>query len=385
MPLFRENKKLYLDVQRQIASDGADAWIIYGYKATSPTFSSFFSDRRISRRAFYVIPARGEPRLIVHSVDADKFADVPRQIYGGNDELRRHLLDEVSRNRRVLMEYSPLGAIPALSSLDAGTYELLSGLGFEILSSKDVHQKVFARWTQHDLEQHARSASVYFNALQDTLRHVRAHVGRLTERDVVQFLSEKAARDGVEICVPCVAVNEHSGMPSYALKGEGATIKDGDLLFIDCHARTPGSVFSDITWISYLGREPPAAYVEAFEAVRTARQRALDLLRQAYRDKRRVEGWELDRVARDYFGSIGKEAYFTHRLGHSLGKDIHGPGANLDDFESHDTRELIPGTAFTIEPGLYFPEFGVRTEINVYISENGPEVLTPEQSGIQCI
>jgi Xaa-Pro aminopeptidase len=379
------SSELRREISTYVSDEQADAWIVYGYKGINPTFSYFFDDRRLSRRAFYVIPASGEPHLIVHAVDADRFKDVARRVYHDKDDLLRCLTEEAARHKRVLMEYSPNGALPAASYLDAGTYQLLCGLGFDIRSSQDVHQKLFSRWTPADLADHQRSASVYFDSLQETLWHVRKNVGRVTERDVLQVLSERCSREGVEICVPCVAVNQHSAMPSYQLKDAGATVNEGDWLFIDCHSRTPGKVFSDITWVSYVGQNPPAAYVAAFDAVRGARDLAVETLRDAYKHKRRIEGWELDRVARDYFKERGQEQYFTHRLGHSLGRDIHGPGANLDDFESHDTRPLIPGTAFTIEPGLYFQDFGVRTEINVFLTESGPEILTPLQASIQCI
>jgi Xaa-Pro aminopeptidase len=373
------------EMPRYIESEQADAWIVYGYKDINPTFGHFFDGRRISRRAFFIIPVSGAPRLIVHAVDADRFKDVDRRIYHGREDMLGYLAEEVARNKRVLMEYSPLGALPANSFLDAGTYQLLSDIGFEIRSSADVHQSLFARWTAADRDDHARAATVYFEALQATFLHVRQNLGRITERGVLDYLTDQVARNGCEICVPCVAVNQNSAMPSYTLKGAGATVHEGDWLFVDCHCRIPGKVFADITWVSYVGQNPPARYVAAFEAVRDARDMAVDAVRAAYRDKRRIEGWELDRLARDYFGQTNNDKYFTHRLGHSLGKDIHGPGANLDDFESHDTRQLIPGTAFTIEPGLYYADFGVRTEINVLLDESGPSILTPEQKTIQCI
>lgn len=369
----------------EIERSDADAWVIHDFRGSNQAFRNIFPQAATSRRAFLLVPSVGKPSLLVSAVDADKFPGVERVVYASHEDLVGRLTALAALYPRILMEYSPNGLLPVISCLDAGTYELLRGVGFEIRSSADLHQRMFARWSAQDLEDHRYAADVYMRSLQAAFRYIRENLGKVREGDVFDFLHEQVAREGVELGVPCVAVNEHSGMPHYELQRPGHLIGEGDWVFIDCHARLPGKVYADITWVGYVGKDPPERYRAAFQAVREARDLAVEAVRNAYRQERRIEGWQLDRIARDHLGGLGHGAYFTHRLGHSLGRDIHGPGANLDDFECRDTRALIPGTAFTVEPGLYFPDFGVRSEINVYLEASGPRVLTPLQMQIETI
>lgn len=372
-------------ILEKLPSSDADAWIICDYKDSNPAFRFFFSDIRVSRRAFFVISQDEAPFVVAHRVDYNRFKGYKILPYSGYDDLLRIIKDIRARYNKVLVDYSGLGGASPLSSIDAGTLHLLEAAGFSIKTSEELHQHVFARWNPDDVAAHKKASIVYFDALQGSFQYIRENLGKVTEGDVVNYLDERTRREGIEICVPCVAVNRNSSFPSYSRVGAGATINERDWLFVDCHAHIPGEVFSDITWVAHVGGRPPEAYERAFAAVRDARNLAVDLVQEAFAQGRRIEGWEVDRAVRTFFSMTGQDKYFAHRLGHSLGKTIHGVGANLDDLETHDTRPLIKGTAFTIEPGLYYEDFGLRTEINVIIGENGPEVVTPMQNDIHII
>jgi len=288
--------------------------------------------------------------------------------------------------RRVLMEYSPGGALPTMSYVDAGTFELLTSLGFEILPSADLYQELFATWTEQELAEHRLAARELGRVVLAAFGFIGENLGRVTEGDVAGFIRREFGAAGLETdSGPNVSVNAHSADPHYDPLGSGSVISAGDWVLIDLWARRPGGVYADITWVGYAGREVPARYRQAFDVVRAARDLALKFLAEALGSGRRVEGWEVDRAARNLVAERGFGAYFTHRLGHNLGRDVHGKGANLDDYETRDTRALIPGLGLTVEPGLYFGDFGVRSEINVYLGPHGPEVTTPAQEEVVLI
>lgn len=371
-------------IRAYLSENRLAGWLVYDFRGLNPVFAELVGRPSGTRRAFLVIRSAGEPVLLVHQVDAGAFAGLDREVYRNRAELADRLRALFPEGRRVLMEYSPGGALPTMSYVDAGTFELLRGLGFEIESSADLYQQVFACWTEADLAAHRAAAGELGRIVNEAFGFIGANLGRITEGQAVGFIRQEFAAAGLEAdSGPNVSVNAHSGDPHYEPPGgAGAVISAGDWVLIDLWARCPGGVYADITWVGYAGRHVPTRYQEAFDVVRAARDRALGFIEAAWREGRRIEGWEVDRVARAFVEERGLGKYFTHRLGHNLGREVHGRGVNLDDYETHDTRPLVPGLGFTIEPGLYFDEFGVRLEIDVYLGSRGPEVTTPVQNEV---
>lgn len=374
-------------IRAYLSEKGLAGWLVYDFRGLNPVFAELVGRTSGTRRAFLVFRADGDPVLVVHQVDAGGFAGLERRVYRNRTELADRLCDLFPDGRRVLMEYSPGGALPIMSYVDAGTFELLGALGFEVESSADLYQQVFACWTGEDLAAHLAAAGELGRIVGEAFGFIGENLGQVTEGQVVEFIRGRFAAAGLESdSGPNVSVNAHSADPHYEPPaGAGALISAGDWVLIDLWARRPGGIYADITWVGYAGRQVPARYQEAFDVVRAARDQALSFIEAAWRAGRRVEGWEVDRAVRALVERRGLGEYFTHRLGHSLGREVHGKGVNLDDYETHDTRPLIPGLGFTIEPGLYFADFGVRSEINVYLAPGGPEVTTPVQNEVFLI
>jgi Xaa-Pro aminopeptidase len=291
---------------------------------------------------------------------------------------------------KIAMEYSPGGALPRASKVDAGTLEMVRGFGVEVASSADLVQFATQRWTPAQLESHRQAALGLDRIVHDAFAHVGEQMGSgLTEYELAEFIRERFQEEGLEASEgPVVAVNQHSSDPHFDPKPEDSVlIARGDWLLIDLWARLPDTdaMYADITWTGFVGEEPGPKHREVFAVVIGARDAALAEIERAFREAEVLRGWQLDKVARDHITRAGYGDYFNHRLGHSLGREAHGNAVNLDSWETFDTRELIPGIAVTVEPGIYLPQFGVRSEIDVFISETGPEVTTEVQREIVLI
>ena len=300
-------------------------------------------------------------------------------------------LGEIIRGAaRVAMEYSPQGALPRVSKVDAGTLEMVRGLGVDVVSSADLLQYATQRWSDEQLRSHLVAAE----RLGHIVRQAFGYIGDTlssgpTEYEVAEFVRRRFGEEGLETSDgPVVAANEHSSDPHFEpTPRSSVAIKAGDWVLIDLWARLRGddTMFADITWTAYVGDSVPPSHQRVFDAVIGARDAAVAELEQAYRQGRVLEGWQMDAVARDYTARAAYGDYFNHRLGHSLGREVHGNAVNLDGWETHDARQIIPGIAVTIEPGIYLPEFGVRSEIDVFISESGPQITTPVQRSVVLI
>jgi len=385
-----------LDLMRaQMRGRAIDAWLMADFRGNNPVFWQAIGARReTTRRIFLCVPQRGEPWLLVHRVDRALFGDVGISLepYIGWQELRDKLALLLGGATRVAMEYSPGGALPIMSWVDGGTLDLLRGLGMEICSSAELYQAAAAAWSAAALDSHLWAASEVAEVKDAAFALVRWTLQAQTtvsEYDVQEFVVREFQRRGLETWMrPIVAVNEHASDLHYQPTAEAhAAIRPGDGLLLDLWARRPGeqNIYADMTWVAYAGTEAPPDYARAFEAVAGARDGVVARLRQAWQRGESVQGWELDRVARDRITEAGYGAYILHRTGHSLGPgpSVHGLGMNLDDLETHDTRAALPGAGFTIEPGIYLPRFGVRSEINVFIdAQAGPRVTTPVQKEI---
>ena len=381
--------------QTFMTAEGIDAWLLYDYRGGNPLFWTLIGDSKApTRRAFLIVPGRGEPVLLIHTIDQMFFIDValPKRVYRSWEEMRALVAALLGAARRVAVDYSPDGAVPTASFIDGGTLEWLRGGGYDLVPSADLFQASATAWDDDAIASH-QSASALVAAIKDgafdLVRRAIAGGARIDEYDVQRYIVGEFERLGLETeGEPVVQVNGHSGTPHYEpRRGTAAAIGPGDWLLIDFWARHPGerNVYADIAWGAYAGADIPPRLQAVFDIVRRARDGALAAIRQAWAEGRVLEGWQVDDVARGIIKAAGYGDGFHHRTGHSMGpgQRLHALGVNLDNLETHDTRRILPRTGFSIEPGIYLPEFGVRLEINVYLDpERGPCVTTPIQDEI---
>ena len=380
--------------QEYMATQALDAWLIYDYQGMNPALEDVMGPlHHVTRPVFALIPRDGRSVLLTHAVDAGRFSlddawDVRR--YAGRDDLQSHLKQLLPPLRRVAMEYSPLGALPRASRVDGGTLEMVRSLGPDVVPSADLVQYATQRWSHAGLATHRRAADALGRIVLEAFEEIGSKAGTgFTEYDAAEFIRARFRDEG--LCTdtgPVVAANAHASDPHFEPTPElSVAFKRGDWVLIDLWARDPAAagLFADITWVAYLGDSVPQKHREVFDVVTGARDAAADFLTQAIAAGRAVQGWEADKVARDYITERGYGDAFTHRLGHSLGRVVHAGGVNLDGLETHDTRSFIPGLGFTIEPGVYLPEFGVRSEIDLYIGPSGLEITTPVQRDVVLV
>lgn len=373
-------------VRKALDDDRLDGWLFYYFQGNDPLALRILkipSDRFFTRRWFYFVPRRGAPVKIVHRIEPDALDGLPGRTtdYASWRELGAALRAALRGARRVAMQYSPKSAVPYIARVDAGTVEWVRSLGPRVASSGDLIQRFESVLTPAQARQHRRTArdlgDIVRRAFGFIGRTVRAK-GRTTERDVQRFVLREFDRRGLETGAdPIVAVNRNSARPHHAPSEErSAAIGRGDWVLLDLWAKPagPDAVYADITWCGFVGREVPARYVRVFEIVRRARDAAVALVRRRCAAGRAVRGWEVDRAARSVIERAGYGKYFIHRTGHSIGREDHANGANMDGLETRETRRLLPGTLFSIEPGIYLKRFGVRSEINVFYSDRGPLV-----------
>jgi Xaa-Pro dipeptidase len=385
-------------VQAALREDGLDGWLLYDFHGSNPIARSVAGlnggGKITTRRWYYLVPASGAPRALVHAIEPDTLSHLPGQarIYGGREALARGLDTLLAGQRRVAMEYSPDNAIPYLARVDAGTVEAVRRRGVDVVSSGDLVQRFEARWTAAALAAHlTASAALYrikdraFEAIAD---RVRAGTPT-TEYDIQQLMVGWFADEGlVADDPPVVAAMEHAGNPHYLPQpGTSRRLGRDELILLDLWGKLkqPGAVFADITWVGFTGHAVPDEYSRAFEAVAAARDVAVRVVQDAARDGADLRGWQVDQAARAVLADAGYAEQILHRTGHSLGTDVHGNGVHMDDYETHDDRRLLPGTGFTIEPGLYFPTFGVRTEINMFFDFSEARVSGPSQTAILAL
>ncbi|HLH74888.1 MAG TPA: M24 family metallopeptidase [Chloroflexota bacterium] len=379
------------DAQAYLQRTQLDGWLLEDFHHNNPIFWQVVGGRRhTTRRAFLLIPPHGSPRFLLHEVDAQRLTDLgwPVEVYRSRADQEKGLQTLLDGRQRIAMEYSPGCALPVVSRVDAGTIEEVQALGVQVVSSGDVLQYAVSRWTPEQVEMHRIAAQAVVDVAQDAFGFIHQNLAAgIGEIEVRQFILDRFAALGLMTDEgPTVAVNQHSGDPHYEPTRESsAPIRTGDWVLIDLWGKLTqtGAIYGDTTWVAYVGNQVPILYERVFDVVRRARDAAVNFLEDAWRQGRALEGWEVDRLAREIIERDGYAAFFTHRLGHSLGEAIHSNGVNLDSFETRDTRQIIPGVGFTIEPGIYLNDFGVRLEINVYVDPSkGPTVTTPLQREI---
>jgi Xaa-Pro aminopeptidase len=382
-------------VQRALAEDGLDGWLLYDFNGSNPIAARLAdlasSSKMTTRRWYYLVPAKGEPRGLVHKIERHNLDHLPgeKRAYAGREELAAGLRQMLTGLKRVAMEYSPGNAIPYVSRVDAGTVEAVRESGVDVWSSGDLVQRFEAVWSDEALTTHRRASDSLYRIKDrafDLVRKAVAGGEPLTEFDVQSAMVEWFEDEGlVSDASPNVSAQENAGNPHYHPSRDiHRAIRPGELLLLDLWGklRTPGAVFADITWMGFTGPRVPAEYVAAFAAIRDGRDAAIDLVQSAVRDGREIRGFEVDRACRAVVERAGFGLEFIHRTGHSLGETIHGNGVHMDDYETHDDRRLIPGTGFTIEPGVYTDRYGLRTEINMFVGEREAQVTGPVQTEI---
>jgi Xaa-Pro dipeptidase len=366
-------------IQSALRQFGFDGWLLYdfrGLNVLARRVLGFNDNLFLSRRWFYFIPVQGEPRKLVHRIEPHALDHVPgsQQVYLRWQELEANVKTLVQGVRRVVMEYVPRNANPYVSRVDAGTVELVRSFGVEILPSGDLVQLFEAcwddeQWALHlEAAQHTRSA--YDAVWQFIAERVRQN-GSVRETEVQQRILDHFAQHRLTTDhPPIVGVNAHSGDPHYAPgPSSDAPIRAGDFVLVDLWAKCdrPRAVYSDLTWTAFVGKDVPARHAEIFRIVARARDAAIERVRQAFRTGETLQGWQVDQAARDVIDQAGYGQYFCHRTGHSIGQETHGNGANMDNLETREERRVLPRTCFSVEPGIYLPEFGVRSETNVFV------------------
>jgi Xaa-Pro aminopeptidase len=376
-------------VQRALQEDGLDAWLLYDFRGSNPIAARLTglagSGKMATRRWYYLIPATGEPRGLVHAIERHNLDGVPgeKRAYSRRDELAAGLRTLLGGARRVAMEYSPGNNIPYISRVDAGTVEAVRQAGAEVVSSGDLVQRFEAVWSDEVYRTHCVAADKLYRIKDRAFDLVRERVGggTLTEYDVQQEMLKWFEEEGlVADDTPNVSAQENAGDPHYhPSRDVHRPIRRNEIVLLDLWGKLPktGAVFADITWVGFTGAAVPETYARAFAAARDGRDAGIELVQAAAREGRPLRGFEVDRATRAVIERAGFGGQFIHRTGHSLGEDVHGNGVHMDDYETHDDRRLIPGTGFTIEPGVYTAEFGVRTEINMFVTERDAVVTGP--------
>ncbi len=368
------------------------AWLFYGFHDVDPIATRILqlrSDDLGTRRWFYLIAATGEPKKVVHRIESTVLDHLPggKAVYLSWQQLQTCLQELLNDCDSVAMQYSEKGAIPDISRVDGGTVELVRSCGTRIVSSGDLIQHFESVWTNAQLAQHRQTAQTLTTIVSRTFEQTGRQISlgnSPTELSVQKMILDSFREEGLASeHPPIVAVNKHSADPHYQPGPQAdSRIGEDDFLLIDLWAKAAGedSVYADITWTGLFGPSPSEQLREVFEVVRRSRERGVDFLRQRFQTATPPQGWEVDDAVREVVRQAGYQEFFLHRTGHNLGSELHGNGLHFDNLETHDTRLAIPGICCTIEPGIYLPgEFGVRSEINVYLGKQGPEVTTPAQ------
>jgi Xaa-Pro aminopeptidase len=375
-------------VQAALRQFSLDGWLICDFRGSNVLARrvlGFPEGQMGSRRWFYFIPAEGEPRKLVHRIETGALDHLPgsKAIYLRWQELEAGVGALVSGARRIAMEFSPRNANPYVARVDAGTVELVRSFGAEIVSSGDLIQLFEATWDDEQIASHL-AAAVHTNAAYDKAwrfiaDQVRSRGSVLETAVQAHIMQHFQANRLTTYHPPIVAANEHSGDPHFETSlATDHAIKPGDFVLIDLWAKLdqPRSVYSDLTRVAFVGETVPEKYEKVFQIVAAARDAAIAKVQTSFAAKKPLMGWEVDQACRDVIDQAGYGQYFIHRTGHSIGQEVHGNGANIDNLETREERTILPRTCFSIEPGIYLPEFGVRSEVDVLIDGQGEVLVT---------
>ncbi len=375
-------------IQKSIKEKGIDGWLfcdfhhrdMMAYKILKLpiTFTS--------RRWFYLIPAEGTPKKLVSKVESTKLNELPgeKNTYLSWRELHSSLKELLKGMKTVAMQYSPMNNIPYVSVVDGGTIELVKSTGVEVVSSADLVQEFEAIIDEEGYKSHVEAGKIIQDIKDRAFKKIREALDKgekLTEYQLQQWIVSEFHKNNLT-CMdehPIVGINEHPSDPHFTPTPDNPYhFKEGDRVLIDLWAKLnkPGAIFYDITWCGYVGKNPPEKYKKVFQIVMDARDAALNFVKEKFAKKEKVYGYQVDDACRKVIEDAGYGQYFIHRTGHSIGEEVHGNGVNIDNLETKDERELVPGICFSIEPGIYIPgEIGVRSEIDVFITLDGEVVV----------
>ncbi len=381
------------EIQDQLRALNVDGWLFFDHHHRDPIAYRVLgldASGHVSRRWYYWIPAEGEPLKLVHRIEDWLLDPLPgeRRRYSAWPEQRRQLDEMLVGVETIAMQYSPECMIPYVSLVDGGTVDLVRSLGKSVVSSAALVQFFEARWSQEQLDGHLEAGRRVDKVLAEAFAEIGRRVGAegsVEEFAIAELIRKRFAEENLYAeDGPIVAANQNSGNPHYAPTAEQtAPIRANDFVLIDLWAKLTKSrsVYYDITWTGFVGSEPPSQIQNVFEIVRDARDHAVETVSSALRTGRALAAFEVDDATRNFITQRGFGDQFVHRTGHSIGEEVHGNGANIDNLETRDERPIIPRTCFSIEPGVYLPEFGVRSEIDCYVSESdaGPTGRVQEE------
>jgi Xaa-Pro dipeptidase len=361
-----------------------DAWLFYDFRGSNDLAINILDipkESHLTRRFYYFVPKKGIPVKIVNGIEAGHLDHLPgkKLIYSNHTSLKKHLSDTLKKVKIIAMEYSPENAIPYVSKVDAGTIELIKSFKVKIKSSADMISMFNAVWTEEQYEENKQVASALTDIVKDAFRLIKKkslNGEELNEYLVQQYIMNEFDQRGYFTDFPpIVGVNENSANPHYEpTKEMNKPINKGDFVLIDLWAKInkDNSVWADITWIGYMGEKVPRKYKKIFNIVAEARDKAFNLVDSRFKKGKEVRGFEVDDAARKVINKAGYGKYFIHRTGHSITTELHGSGAHMDNYETKDERLILPSTSFSIEPGIYFEgDFGIRSEIDVYVTPDG--------------
>ena len=378
-------------IQKALRDKRIDGWLLcdfrnrdyLAYRVVGLNF-----EKMTSRRWYYYIPAKGEPRKLVSAVERMRLDSLPgkRMVYLSWGELHRSLRKMMGSKKKIAMQYSPKNNVPYVSMVDGGTIELLKSLGYRIVSSADLVQMFVSVIPEEGYRTHIEAGRVMDRIRAEAFDMIRSAVRNstgATEYDVQQFMMKRFKEEGLTTYdPPMVGVNDHPADPHFDTLKEGArAFKQGDTVLIDMWAKKDvlGGIYYDITWVGYIGDNPPAKYVKIFNAVKAGRDAAVKFVQEKFARGETCYGWQVDDACRNVVKKAGFGKYFLHRTGHSITEETHGNGVNIDNLETKDDRALLPGCCFSIEPGIYLEgEMAVRTEINIFIRHDGVPEVTGE-------
>jgi Xaa-Pro aminopeptidase len=383
-------------IQSALRERNIDAWLFYDHHRRDPIAYRVLGlpdNLMVTRRWYYLVPAEGEPTKLVHKIEAGHLDSLPgtKKRYSAWQELFEGLKTMLANHRDIAMQYSPNNIVFTVSLVDAGTIDMIRGMGKNVVSAADLIALFEATLSEEQIKTHFAARDlidpITKAAFQEIGRRVRN--GGTTEHEMQQWIMEAFARDGlITDDPPIVAANANSGNPHYEPSADHPVrLREGDFVLLDIWAKQnkPGAAYYDITWTGVIGKAPSDRQREVFEVVRNGRNAGVEKVKNAIAAGQPICGWEVDRVTRDQIKQAGFGEYFIHRTGHSIGTEVHSNGANMDDLEIHDERRILPNTLFSIEPGVYLPEFGVRSEVNVLVRPKGAEVTGKIQDEIVII
>ena len=383
-------------IREALTKEGADAWVIVDYENRNKTLVEFLGNRMLTRKIFLVFPRDKKPFIICHSIDTVFLRDeeitknFDLKVYHTWQEMLDIEKKEFAEYKKVLMDISEFGLLPRISLADYGSVEFIKSLGIEVASSGNLLQRFSALYSDRAYELQLLANKKTLMIKDEAFAKIKELIlknGETSEYEIQKFICDRFHEEGMVYDDPAiVAIGKNASDPHYGPSKEvSSPIRKGDLVLIDMWAKMddPEGVYADITWMGYVGEEVPEVYAKRFEILKKAIEADFEFLKNEL-PKRAVAGYEVDQISRDYIKEAGFAEYFVHRTGHNIAVDVspHGPGVNIDNYESHDTREIIDGVTFSLEPGIYAPDFGMRSETNVYIKDRQPIYVAGHQEEI---